>query len=60
MNMTEACDILTALAKDHGEDVLATVIYMSENLGDFSETEVAAYRKFIAVGQEFFADVEEV
>ena len=59
MNISEACDILRGIAKDHGEDILATCVYMSENRRDFEPHEVMALDKFMAVGREFFADVEE-
>lgn len=59
MDIARACEILQELAKDHGEDVLATCVYMSENLGQFQPHEISAYMRFMQVGREFFADVEE-
>lgn len=58
MNIERACDILREIAKDHGEDVLATCVYMSDNLDQFEPREISAYMKFMQVGREFFADVE--
>ena len=40
MKLGEACDVITDLAKDHGDGVLETLIYMRDNLEDFSEREV--------------------
>lgn len=59
MNISEACEILRDIARDHGEDVLTTCVYMSENRRDFEPHEIAALDKFMAVGRDFFADIEE-
>ena len=59
MNIADACEILRDIARDHGEDVLTTCVYMSENRRDFEPHEVMALDTFMRVGREFFADVEE-
>jgi len=59
MDIARACEIIKAIAKDHGEDVLETVQYMGNNLGDFEPHEISAYMRFMQVGREFFADIEE-
>lgn len=55
--ISEAIEVLQTVAADHGEDLLTTCIYMSENRQDFEPFEVLALDKFMAVGREFFADV---
>ena len=57
MNITEACEILQGIASDNGNDVLETVIYISNNLEQFEPHEVAAYKEFMRVGRDFFAEV---
>ena len=57
MTITEAIEVLNAISKDHGEGVLETVKYMSENKQDFEPHEIQAYNKFMEVGRDFFADV---
>ena len=58
MQLSEACDVITDLAKDHGEGVLETLIYMQDNLDDFSEREVLAFRLFMNAGRKMFAPRE--
>ena len=58
MNISEACDIITDLAKDHGEGVLELLIYMRDNLDDFSDREVLAFRLFMNAGYEMFKPKE--
>lgn len=60
MKLGEACDVITDLAKDHGEGVLETLIYMRDNLEDFSEREVLAFRLFMNAGYEMFKPKESV
>jgi hypothetical protein len=58
MKLDQACDIITDLAADHGEGVLETLVYMRDNLDDFSEREVLAFRLFMNAGQRMFAPKE--
>lgn len=60
MNISEACEVITDLAKDHGEGVLETLIYMRDNLEDFSDREVLAFRLFMNAGYEMFKPREAV
>lgn len=60
MTLAQACDTIEELAADHGRPVLETLIYMGENLDDFSENEVRAYRMFMAAGRKMFAPKEYV
>ena len=59
MNIATACMIIQGMAQARGEQVLETVQYMGENLGSFEPREISAYMRFMQVGREFFADVEE-
>lgn len=59
MNISEACDILRGIAKDFGEDILETCVYMSENRRDFEPHEVMALDTFMRVASDFFDDVVE-
>lgn len=60
MNISEACEVLNAVAADHGEPLLETVIYMNSNRRDFEPFEIQALDEFMRVGRAFFADVESV
>ena len=59
MNISTACMVIQELAEARGEQVLETVQYMGDNLGSFEPHEISAYMRFMQVGREFFADVEE-
>lgn len=48
MNISHACVIIETIAADFGESVLKTLIYMGDHLEDFSDSEVMAYRVFMA------------
>jgi len=58
MKIAEACNTLEAMAIDHGQSVLDLLIYMGDNLDDFSENEVRAYRMFMREGRKMFAQKE--
>lgn len=55
MDIKTAIEILENLAKDHGEGMLETLIYMRDNLDDFSDKEVVAFRTFMREGARMFA-----
>lgn len=59
MNIATACMVIQEIAQSRGEHVLETVQYMGENLGAFEPREISAYMRFVQVGREFFADIEE-
>jgi hypothetical protein len=59
MDITRACEIMQEVAQRRGEAVLETAMYMQENLGSFEPREISAYMRFMQVGRDFFADVEE-
>lgn len=60
MQLSEACDIIQDLSVEHGEGVIELLTYMRDNLDDFSEREVIAFRLFMRAGYEMFRPVEEV
>jgi len=60
MKLAEACDLITDLSQDHGSGVLETLVYMRDNLDDFSEREVLAFRIFMNAGYEMFKPMETV
>ena len=55
MKLSEACEIITRLSKEHGEGVLETLVYMRDNLDDFELNEQIAFRVFFQAGQRMFA-----
>jgi len=58
MKLAEACNLITELSQDHGSGVLETLVYMRDNLDDFSEREVLAFRIFMNAGYEMFKPKE--
>lgn len=57
MDIKTAIEILEDVARDHGELMLDTLIYMRDNLDDFSDREVVAFRVFMREGARMFARV---
>jgi hypothetical protein len=61
MGITEAIEVLNTISADlgHSGNILYTCKFISENRSDFEPHEIQAYNKFMEVGRDFFADVEE-
>lgn len=55
MDIKTAIEILEDIAADHGTGMLDTLIYMRDNLDDFSDREVVAFRVFMREGARMFA-----
>jgi hypothetical protein len=55
MKIEEALEIIQDVATDLGEPVLETLIYMQDNLEDFSDNEVRAFRVTMRDFQKLFA-----
>lgn len=54
MNITEAMDTLKGIAKDRGEDLFRTCIYMYNNRLDFDTQEVEALDIFMPYPGHFY------
>ena len=55
MNIEQALEIIQDVADDLGERLLETLMYMADNLDDFSDNEVRAYRVVRRDFQKLFA-----
>lgn len=44
MNITQALEIVEDIKEDQGEGMLETLMYMQDNLDQFSDTQVRAFR----------------
>lgn len=55
MNIEQALEIIQDVANDLGERLLETLMYMADNLDDFSDNEVRAYRVVRRDFQKLFA-----
>lgn len=59
MDITRALEIVGNVQDNFGEGLLETLMYMQDNLDDFTDTEVRAYRVVIRDFRKLFATVEE-
>ena len=48
MNFTQAMVVISEIKESFGEGLLETLQYMQDNLDDFNETEVRAFRVVMA------------
>ena len=55
MNITQALEIVQDIQADMGEGLLETLMYMQDNLDQFSETQVRAFRLVMADFRKMFA-----
>ena len=55
MNIEQALDIIEEVQYDLGYGLLETLMYMADNLDDFSDNEVRAYRVVRRDFQKLFA-----
>lgn len=61
MTLAQACCTIETLAYDYGyKSILDLLVYMGDNLDDFTENEVRAYRMFMHAGRKMFAPKETV
>ena len=56
MGSAEACYTVQLVAAERGEGLLETLQYMSENLDDFKPNERTAFRIFMSLGSQMFAE----
>ena len=59
MTTDEALDIVQAIARDNGEGILETMIYMDRNLFQFDSQQRQAFRVAFAGFQKLFAPKEQ-
>ena len=59
MTTDEALDIVEAIARDNGEGILETMIYMDRNLFQFDSQQRQAFRVAFAGFQKLFAPKEQ-
>ena len=57
MDITQALEIIEDIQNDMGEGLLETLMYMQDNLDDFSDTQVRAFRRAMADFRKLFAPV---
>ena len=57
MDITQALEIIEDIQNDMGEGLLETLTYMQDNLDDFSDTQVRAFRRAMADFRKLFAPV---
>ena len=55
MNITQALEIVQDIQADMGEGLLETLMYMQDNLDQFSETQVRAFRLVMIDFRKMFA-----
>lgn len=55
MNITQALEIVQDIQADMGEGLLETLMYMQDNLDQFSDTQVRAFRLAMADFRKLFA-----
>lgn len=55
MNITQAINIIEDIQLDMGEYLLETLMYMQDNLDQFSDPQVRAFRLVMADFREMFA-----
>lgn len=55
MNITQALEIVQDIQADMGEGLLETLMYMQDNLDQFSDTQVRAFRVAMADFRKLFA-----
>ena len=55
MNIQQALYIIEDIKEDQGEGLLETLMYMQDNLDQFSETQVRAFRLVMADFRKMFA-----
>lgn len=55
MNITQALEIVQDIQSDMGEGLLETLMYMQDNLDQFSDTQVRAFRLAMADFRKLFA-----
>ena len=61
MTLAQACSTIETLSSDHGyRSILDLLMYMGDNLDDFTENEARAYRMFMKAGRQMFAPKESV
>jgi len=61
MTLAQACDTIETLSYDYGyRSILDLLVEMGDNLDNYTENEVRAYRLFMAAGRKMFAPKEFV
>jgi hypothetical protein len=55
MEIGKAIEIIERIAKEQGERLLETLMYMKDNLDDFEDDERLAFRTFMRHGMKMFA-----
>lgn len=55
MNIQQALYIIEDIKEDQGEGLLETLMYMQDNLDQFSETQVRAFRLVMIDFRKMFA-----
>lgn len=55
MNITQALEIVQDIQADMGEGLLETLMYMQDNLDQFSDNQVRAFRLAMADFRKLFA-----